>query len=104
MSEVWVTREGEFYPHVNGKIHKRLPAGGHGGGLTSYVDQVATDSERLAYLRYMADTKAAEADLLLKQHGDAEAEIAEKREAEAAKAAEQPIEEPVAEKSAEAIA
>lgn len=72
---------GELFQNADGKVYRRTAAGGHGGGATSYVDVEVSDAERLAYLKQMAERKALEADMLMKHHEDAEAEIAARKEA-----------------------
>lgn len=83
MDDVLKTFEGEFYLHPeSGKVHKRLPAGGNGGGVTSYADTEASESEALAYFNHMAERKTAEVDTLKERHDEAEVQLAEHREAE----------------------
>lgn len=70
---------GEFYLNERtGRTHVRLPAGGAGGGVTSYADQPATEEQHVAYLRSLADAKKAETDVLNAQHDEAKAKLEEK--------------------------
>lgn len=89
-SDAILLRDGEYYLNERtGRTHKRKPAGGVGGGVTSYVDEEASEAEHLAFMRMRADQKAAESDIAQQQRDEA----AQKAE-EAAEPAPEPEAEP----------
>lgn len=74
---------GELYLNENtGRTHIRLPAGGTGGGITSYADVPATEEQHVAFLKTLADQKHAEGDNLQQQHEEAHSALQEKQAAE----------------------
>lgn len=78
---VHLARGGEFYLNERtGRTHVRLPAGGSGGGVTSYADVPATEEQHVAYLKELAEQKRAEAENLQQQHEDAHTELQKKQE------------------------
>lgn len=71
---------GEFYLNEHtGRTHVRLPAGGAGGGVTSYADVPATEEQHVAFLKLQAELKQAETDALHERHELAKAKLDEKR-------------------------
>jgi hypothetical protein len=79
-----VALNGELYLNENtGRTHIRLPAGGTGGGVTSYADVPASEEQHVAHLKMLADQKHAEGDNLQQQHEEAAEKLdAKKAEAE----------------------
>lgn len=76
-----ILRDGEYYLNERtGRTHKRKPAGGAGGGITSYADVPASDEEHLAFLRMTAEQKAQESEILQQKHDEASEQIEAKRE------------------------
>lgn len=60
---------GEFYLNERtGRTHVRLPAGGAGGGITSYADVPATEEQHVGFLKSQAEAKQAESDALRERH------------------------------------
>jgi hypothetical protein len=75
---------GEFYVNDrDGKTHIRVPAGGSGGGVTSYADVVATPEQHVAFLQSQVDAKQAEVDAMKEKHAGADKELQEKKAKEA---------------------
>jgi hypothetical protein len=88
MDDILKTHEGEFYLHPeSGKVRKRQPAGGSGGGVTSYADAEASEAEAVAYFDLMKERKAAEAEAMKDRHEEAKTTLAKTREEEAKAAA-----------------
>jgi hypothetical protein len=86
-----ILRDGEYYLNERtGRTHKRKPAGGAGGGVTSYADVPASDEEHLAFLRMTAEQKAAESEVLQQKHDEAREQI-EQRKAEGGESVNNPI-------------
>ena len=96
MDDVLKTFEGEFYLHSSGKVHKRKPAGGSGGGVTGYADEEASEAEAVAYFDLMKERQAAEAEALTDRHEEAKTVLAEHREAEAKESAKETAKEEAA--------
>jgi hypothetical protein len=75
-----ILRDGEYYLNERtGRTHKRKPAGGAGGGVTSYADVPASDEEHLAFLRMTAEQKAAESEVMQQKHDEAQQQISEQK-------------------------
>lgn len=75
---------GEFYLNANtGRTHVRMPAGGTGGGATSFADVPASEEQHVAYLKLLADQKLAESEDLQQRHEEAHDTLQEKRQTEA---------------------
>jgi hypothetical protein len=73
----------EMYIHPEtGRTHERKPAGGTGGGLTSYADAPVSEERHVAFLKSQAEKKKAESDDLMQKHEEAHKELKDKREAE----------------------
>lgn len=64
-----------------GRTHIRTPAGGSGGGQTSFADAVASEAEHIAFLQTKIDTKKGELDALAHTHDEAQRKL-ERDEAE----------------------
>jgi hypothetical protein len=62
-----------------GRTHMRMPAGGTGGGVTSYADAPASEEMHVAFLKSEAERKQAEGENLQQQHDDAHAELQDKK-------------------------
>jgi hypothetical protein len=60
----------------------KVPAGGAGGGVTSYAVQPATEEQHVGYLKTLADQKQAEHENLQQKHEEADQKLQE-RQAEA---------------------
>jgi hypothetical protein len=89
---------GEFYLNERtGRTHVRLPAGGAGGGITSYADVPATEEQHVGFLKAQADAKKAEGEALHEQHAKAD----EKLKKHQAKADEEAKKQESADKDAE---
>jgi hypothetical protein len=72
---------GEFYMNEkDGRTHIRVPAGGSGGGVTTYFDVLATEDEHLAFLDSQAKLKEAEALAHREKHKQAHEEMKKKTE------------------------
>lgn len=72
---------GEYYLNERtGRTHIRLPAGGSGGGVTSYADVEATEDQHLAFLNSHAALKEQEAADARQRHTDADIKRSEKTE------------------------
>lgn len=70
----------EFYIHPQtGRTHVRMPAGGTGGGVTSFADAPATDEQHVAFLDVQVQAKAAESENLKQQHAEATKHLEKKR-------------------------
>lgn len=66
----------EIHAHPEtGKLHARIPAGGSGGGVTSYVDMPVSDAEHVALLDAEAERKAAEAEMAQQKADEARAAL-----------------------------
>lgn len=78
---------GEYYLNERtGRTHIRVPAGGSGGGVTSYADVPATEEQHVAFLKAQADAKKQEGEALAERHGKAHEEL-KKQQAEEEKEA-----------------
>lgn len=81
---------GEFYFNERtGRTHVRLPAGGAGGGVTSYADQPVSEERYVEFLKSRADAKMAESEALraegerlAKHHEKARSELEKRQKAE----------------------
>lgn len=74
---------GEFYLNERtGRTHVRLPAGGAGGGITSYADVPATEAQHVSFLKSQVELKDAEHKALVDQHAKANEKL-EKHQAKA---------------------
>lgn len=62
-----------------GRTHVRMPAGGSGGGVTSYADAPASEELHVAFLKSEAERKQAESEVLQQQHDEAHAELQDKK-------------------------
>lgn len=62
-----------------GRTHVRMPAGGSGGGVTSYADAPASEELHVVFLKSEAERKQAESEALLQQHDEAHAELQDKK-------------------------
>lgn len=82
----------EYYIHPEtGRTHERKPAGGVGGGITSFADVPASEEKHVEFLKSQGEAKKAEGDVLLQRHEEAHKELKEKRvEEEKAKAKTEP--------------
>lgn len=54
----------EYFYDDDGNVMVREPAGGHGGGVTSWATRRATDEEAAAYRAYDEANQAAQASLV----------------------------------------
>lgn len=73
----------EMYIHPEtGRTHIRKPAGGTGGGLTSYADVPASEEEHVDFLKSQGEAKKAEGDALMVRHEEAHKDLTKKREDE----------------------
>lgn len=82
----------EMYIHrETGRTHIRAPAGGVGGGITSYADVPATEEQHVAFLKAEAERKHAEGDVLHQQHEEASDKLARDRETDEVKDINNPI-------------
>lgn len=89
---------GEFYMNERtGRTHVRLPAGGAGGGITSYADVPATEEQHVRFLKSQAELKKSESEALHEQHEKAH----EKLEKHQAKEAEEAKKQEAADKKAD---
>lgn len=71
----------EFYIHPHtGRTHVRAPAGGAGGGITSYADVPASEEQHVAFLKSESERMQAESEALQQRHEEARDHLAEKRE------------------------
>lgn len=62
-----------------GRTHIRTPAGGSGGGQTSFADAVASEAEHVAFLQTRIDAKKGELDALTHTHDEAQQKLEHKR-------------------------
>jgi hypothetical protein len=78
--QVSLTEHREFYLNPQtGRTHVRMPAGGAGGGVTSYADVPATEEQHVEFLKRQLDVKKAEVDMLSQTHGEADQKLKEKK-------------------------
>jgi hypothetical protein len=71
-----------FLDERTGRTMIKVPAGGAGGGVTSYAVQPATEEQHVGYLKTLADQKQAEHENLQQKHEEADQKLQE-RQAEA---------------------
>lgn len=66
-----------------GRTHVRAPAGGSGGGVTSYADAPASEEVHVAFLKSESEKKQAESEALNQQHEEAHTALKDKKAGEA---------------------
>lgn len=67
----------------DGRTHIRKPAGGAGGGVTSFADILAGDAQHFAFLQSEMDKKKAEGEALQQKHTEDHKAVEAKKAEEA---------------------